>query len=230
MSVALTSCGLPAHCSLFDFLSCSWATRRGSCWRINSKDSIQSWTRSYIFNRSGLSLTQSSELDFVRTMWRCLSQSTQTSMNREELCVCHVCMCHRPPCVLCMCRNSKLGFTKNQEKYLRYTPDDVRLTLQTFFDGGAKWWTSCHVIIIILLHKIMFLIEHTTCLFSPVLPCLQWSLLWSVLHGTAITRQTSTSKHLFVFISLPLCEAPFAGDKDLHAQRVMSLQVLINIQ
>ena len=34
-------------------------------------------------------------------------------------------------------RYSAMSFTKNPEKYLKYTPEALEETLETFFDGGA---------------------------------------------------------------------------------------------
>ncbi len=55
---------------------------------------------------------------------------TSEDASHKSLAAAHVCVC--------MFRNSKLPFTKNPEKYLRYSPEDVKLTLEKFFDGGAK--------------------------------------------------------------------------------------------
>ena len=35
------------------------------------------------------------------------------------------------------CRYSDMAFTKNPEKYLKYTPQTLEETLEEFFDGGA---------------------------------------------------------------------------------------------
>ena len=32
---------------------------------------------------------------------------------------------------------SEMSFTKNPEKYLKFTPESLEETLETFFDGGA---------------------------------------------------------------------------------------------
>ena len=38
---------------------------------------------------------------------------------------------------LFLCRFSEVHFTKNYEKYVKYTPETLEETLETFFDGGA---------------------------------------------------------------------------------------------
>ena len=34
-------------------------------------------------------------------------------------------------------RYAKKNFTKNPDKYLKYSPNDLERTLQSFFDGGV---------------------------------------------------------------------------------------------
>lgn len=35
-------------------------------------------------------------------------------------------------------RYGSLSFTKNPEKYIKYSPDTLELHLKSFFDGGAS--------------------------------------------------------------------------------------------
>ena len=40
--------------------------------------------------------------------------------------------------LFCLCRYSKMNFTKNPEKYLKHTPETLEDTLRSVFDGGAQ--------------------------------------------------------------------------------------------
>lgn len=70
-------------------------------------------------------------------------------------------------------RYATLNFTKNPDKYLKYTPDALQDLLLTFFDGGALWYQN-----------FLWSLSNfpTQQLLPPVHPCLKRAFLRTILH------------------------------------------------